>query len=220
MPFWTACERTSKRASSAGHRDRPGHRAQARPARGGQLSAGAPAGPRALGDDEPLPPLHESLSDRGWTPCIVWLMTLDPNRCSSSRPMAFRQQEKRMNFVKWSRVVLAGSLLAFGFANAADYPDHRSTHHRLGAGGGTDTVSRLTTPLAEKPWGSRSFSPTRPVRPARSQHSGRVGKATATPSCSRREPAALPGAGPVRAELRRLRPGDAVRTGLDGDRRA
>jgi len=59
-----------------------------------------------------------------------------------------------MNFVKWSRVVLAGSLLAFGFANAADYPDHPINGIiAWGAGGGTDTVSRLTTPLAEKDLG-------------------------------------------------------------------
>ena len=59
-----------------------------------------------------------------------------------------------MNFVKWSRVVLAGSLMAFGFANAADYPDHPINGIiAWGAGGGTDTVSRLTTPLAEKALG-------------------------------------------------------------------
>ncbi len=59
-----------------------------------------------------------------------------------------------MKFVKWSRVVLAGSMLAFGIANAADYPDHPVNGViAWGAGGGTDTVSRLTTPLAEKALG-------------------------------------------------------------------
>jgi tripartite-type tricarboxylate transporter receptor subunit TctC len=59
-----------------------------------------------------------------------------------------------MKFSKWSTVVLAGSLMAFGFANAADYPDHPINGIiAWGAGGGTDTVSRLTTPLAEKALG-------------------------------------------------------------------
>jgi tripartite-type tricarboxylate transporter receptor subunit TctC len=56
-----------------------------------------------------------------------------------------------MKFSKWSHVVLAASLTAFGFANAADYPEHPINGIiAWGAGGGTDTVSRLTTPLAEK----------------------------------------------------------------------
>jgi tripartite-type tricarboxylate transporter receptor subunit TctC len=59
-----------------------------------------------------------------------------------------------MNLMKWSKAVLAGSLLAFGLANAADYPE-RPINGIIawGAGGGTDTVSRLTTPLAEKSLG-------------------------------------------------------------------
>jgi tripartite-type tricarboxylate transporter receptor subunit TctC len=44
--------------------------------------------------------------------------------------------------------------MAFGFANAADYPEHPVNGFiAWGAGGGTDTVSRLTTPLAEKALG-------------------------------------------------------------------
>ncbi len=59
-----------------------------------------------------------------------------------------------MNVMKWSKTVLAGSLLVFGLANAADYPE-RPINGIIawGAGGGTDTVSRLTTPLAEKSLG-------------------------------------------------------------------
>jgi tripartite-type tricarboxylate transporter receptor subunit TctC len=59
-----------------------------------------------------------------------------------------------MNLMKWSKSVLAGSLLVFGLANAADYPE-RPINGIIawGAGGGTDTVSRLTTPLAEKALG-------------------------------------------------------------------
>jgi tripartite-type tricarboxylate transporter receptor subunit TctC len=59
-----------------------------------------------------------------------------------------------MNLAKWSKVVLAGGLLAFGAANAADYPERPINGFiAWGAGGGTDTVSRLTTPLAEKALG-------------------------------------------------------------------
>ncbi|HQR12239.1 MAG TPA: tripartite tricarboxylate transporter substrate binding protein [Casimicrobiaceae bacterium] len=59
-----------------------------------------------------------------------------------------------MNFIKWSKVVLVGSLMSCGMAVAADYPDHPINGViAWGAGGGTDTVSRLTTPLAEKALG-------------------------------------------------------------------
>jgi tripartite-type tricarboxylate transporter receptor subunit TctC len=59
-----------------------------------------------------------------------------------------------MNVMNWSKTVLAGSLLVFGLANAAEYPE-RPVNGIIawGAGGGTDTVSRLTTPLAEKALG-------------------------------------------------------------------
>ena len=59
-----------------------------------------------------------------------------------------------MKFGKWSKVVLAGSVLAFGIAQAADYPE-RPINGTIawGAGGGTDTVSRLTAPSAEKALG-------------------------------------------------------------------
>ena len=66
----------------------------------------------------------------------------------------FRQKEKTHEFGQVVKSVLAGSLMAFGFANAADYPDHPINGViAWGAGGGTDTVSRLTTPLAEKALG-------------------------------------------------------------------
>jgi tripartite-type tricarboxylate transporter receptor subunit TctC len=59
-----------------------------------------------------------------------------------------------MNLMKWSKAVLTGSLLIFGLANAAEYPDHPVNGFiAWGAGGGTDTVSRLTTPTAEKALG-------------------------------------------------------------------
>ena len=56
-----------------------------------------------------------------------------------------------MRLIKWSKLVLAASLLAAGFASADEYPDRPITGViAWGAGGGTDTVSRLTTPIAEK----------------------------------------------------------------------
>lgn len=56
-----------------------------------------------------------------------------------------------MKFSKWSKMVLAAGLLALGVASAADYPDHTINGViAWGAGGGTDTVSRLTPPVAEK----------------------------------------------------------------------
>jgi tripartite-type tricarboxylate transporter receptor subunit TctC len=56
-----------------------------------------------------------------------------------------------MRIVKWSKLVLAASLVVAGFANAAEYPE-RGINGVIawGAGGGTDTVSRLLTPIAEK----------------------------------------------------------------------
>jgi tripartite-type tricarboxylate transporter receptor subunit TctC len=56
-----------------------------------------------------------------------------------------------MKVMKWSRLVLAAGLMAAGFAGAADYPG-RPINGVIawGAGGGTDTVSRLLTPIAEK----------------------------------------------------------------------
>lgn len=59
-----------------------------------------------------------------------------------------------MKLSQWARVALAGALLASGLAQAADYPE-RPINGTIawGAGGGTDTVSRLTTPLAEKALG-------------------------------------------------------------------
>lgn len=59
-----------------------------------------------------------------------------------------------MKFSKWSKRVLAAGLLAFGVANAADYPE-RTINGVIawGAGGGTDTATRLTTPVAEKALG-------------------------------------------------------------------
>jgi tripartite-type tricarboxylate transporter receptor subunit TctC len=56
-----------------------------------------------------------------------------------------------MRMIKWSKLLLVASLLAAGFVSADDYPDRPITGViAWGAGGGTDTVSRLTTPLAEK----------------------------------------------------------------------
>jgi tripartite-type tricarboxylate transporter receptor subunit TctC len=56
-----------------------------------------------------------------------------------------------MRIIKWSKLLLVAGLLAAGFASADDYPERPITGIiAWGAGGGTDTVSRLTTPLAEK----------------------------------------------------------------------
>ncbi len=56
-----------------------------------------------------------------------------------------------MRIIKWSKLVLATGLMAAGFAGAADYPEHSiSGVIAWGAGGGSDTVSRLITPVAEK----------------------------------------------------------------------
>lgn len=56
-----------------------------------------------------------------------------------------------MKIIKWSKLVVAAGLMAAGFAGAADYPDHPINGViAWGAGGGTDTVSRLLTPIAEK----------------------------------------------------------------------
>lgn len=56
-----------------------------------------------------------------------------------------------MRIIKWSKLVLATGLMAAGFAGAADFPDHPINGViAWGAGGGTDTVSRLMTPIAEK----------------------------------------------------------------------
>ncbi|MBK9444285.1 MAG: tripartite tricarboxylate transporter substrate binding protein [Comamonadaceae bacterium] len=56
-----------------------------------------------------------------------------------------------MNLLKWSKLILAAGLVTAGLAHAADYPD-RPINGVIawGAGGGTDTVSRLMTPIAEK----------------------------------------------------------------------
>lgn len=56
-----------------------------------------------------------------------------------------------MKILKWSKLLVAASLVTAGLASAADYPD-RPINGVIawGAGGGTDTVSRLTTPIAEK----------------------------------------------------------------------
>lgn len=59
-----------------------------------------------------------------------------------------------MKFIKWSRLAIAASVAVVGLASAADYPEHPINGIiAWGAGGGTDTVSRLTTPLAEKALG-------------------------------------------------------------------
>lgn len=56
-----------------------------------------------------------------------------------------------MEILKWSKLLVAISLATAGLASAADYPD-RPINGVIawGAGGGTDTVSRLVTPIAEK----------------------------------------------------------------------
>jgi tripartite-type tricarboxylate transporter receptor subunit TctC len=56
-----------------------------------------------------------------------------------------------MKTLKWSKLLVVASLVTAGIASAADYPD-RPINGVIawGAGGGTDTVSRLTTPIAEK----------------------------------------------------------------------
>jgi tripartite-type tricarboxylate transporter receptor subunit TctC len=56
-----------------------------------------------------------------------------------------------MRITKWSKLVLAAGIVAATFANAADYPERPINGFiAWGAGGGTDTVSRLMTPIAEK----------------------------------------------------------------------
>ena len=59
-----------------------------------------------------------------------------------------------MKLTHWTRAALAASLLSCGLAQAAAFPE-RPINGTIawGAGGGTDTVSRLTTPLAEKALG-------------------------------------------------------------------
>ena len=56
-----------------------------------------------------------------------------------------------MKIIKWSKLVIAAGLVAAGVAGAADYPE-RPINGVIawGAGGGTDTVTRLLTPIAEK----------------------------------------------------------------------
>ena len=56
-----------------------------------------------------------------------------------------------MKVVKWSKLLLVAGLVACGAVSAADYPE-RPINGVIawGAGGGTDTVSRLMTPIAEK----------------------------------------------------------------------
>jgi tripartite-type tricarboxylate transporter receptor subunit TctC len=63
----------------------------------------------------------------------------------------FRQKESSMKVAKWSKIVLLAGLMTAGFAGAAEYPD-RPINGVIawGAGGGTDTVSRLLIPVAEK----------------------------------------------------------------------
>ncbi len=59
-----------------------------------------------------------------------------------------------MKFINWTRAALTAGLLAVGMAHAADFPERPINGYiAWGAGGGTDTVSRLTTPLAEKALG-------------------------------------------------------------------
>lgn len=54
-------------------------------------------------------------------------------------------------FNKLSKLLLTASLAVAGIAHAADYPEHPINGYiAWGAGGGTDTVSRLMTPIAEK----------------------------------------------------------------------
>ena len=56
-----------------------------------------------------------------------------------------------MKLVKWTKCILAAGLVSAGLAGAAEYPDHPINGViAWGAGGGTDTVSRLLTPLVEK----------------------------------------------------------------------
>ena len=56
-----------------------------------------------------------------------------------------------MKITQWSKLILAAAFMASGFAGAADYPA-RPINGVIawGAGGGTDTASRLMTPIAEK----------------------------------------------------------------------
>lgn len=59
-----------------------------------------------------------------------------------------------MKLTHWIASTLTAGLLAAGLAHAADYPDRAINGFiAWGAGGGTDTVSRLTTPGAEKALG-------------------------------------------------------------------
>jgi len=56
-----------------------------------------------------------------------------------------------MKIIKWSKLVIAAALVTAGVASAADYPDRPINGYiAWGAGGGTDTVTRLLTPIAEK----------------------------------------------------------------------
>lgn len=56
-----------------------------------------------------------------------------------------------MNSLKWFALIVVAGLLLVGNVSAEDYPAHPINGYiAWGAGGGTDTVSRLVTPLAEK----------------------------------------------------------------------
>ncbi|MBB1074161.1 tripartite tricarboxylate transporter substrate binding protein [Rhodoferax sp. 4810] len=56
-----------------------------------------------------------------------------------------------MKKLTWTKLLVVASLFTAGLSSAADYPE-RPINGIIawGAGGGTDTVSRLTTPIAEK----------------------------------------------------------------------
>jgi len=59
-----------------------------------------------------------------------------------------------MKSLKWLALVLAAGLMLTANAVAAEFPTHPINGYiAWGAGGGTDTVSRLVTPLAEKELG-------------------------------------------------------------------
>lgn len=59
-----------------------------------------------------------------------------------------------MKFTHLIRAALTAGVMMAGLAQAADYPERNINGFiAWGAGGGTDTVSRLTTPLAEKALG-------------------------------------------------------------------
>ncbi len=59
-----------------------------------------------------------------------------------------------MKSLKWFALIVMAGLLLVGNASADEYPSHPINGYiAWGAGGGTDTVSRLVTPLAEKTLG-------------------------------------------------------------------